>query len=130
MEFFKKIFEKFNSGFFYVIDKDVLKDYLSQELDYAVSNNLEACANLYIYLSGKKHNITIWNYEASKNLEEKNKGVIFYYNDEEYKSLDELYERRIDSLNGFFKVELPDFDSKFLNEYKEAHPELKVEDYK
>ncbi len=129
MGLISKIWKKINSGFFYIVDLETLKKHLERELDFSISNNLEASANLNIYLEGNKHHIQIWNYEASSFKDEQEKGLIIYYDEEEYRTLDELYSARLNNLPNYFKIELIGADDVFLNKYKEEHPELKVEDY-
>lgn len=135
MNFFKKIINKLNEGFLYVIDINILKKYLEDELEFSISNDLEASANLNIYYKGEKHHIQIWDFRASNFADERTKGLIVYYDDAEYKSIEELMENaiianiRLKDIKDYFKIELIDCDSVFLNEYKSQHPELKVEDY-
>lgn len=135
MNFFKKIINKLNEGFLYVIDINILKKHLEDELQFSISNDLEASANLNIYYKGEKHHIQIWDFRASNFADERTKGLIVYYDDIEYKSIEELMENaiianiRLKDIKDYFKIELIDCDSVFLNEYKSQHPELKVEDY-
>ncbi|MBP5674706.1 hypothetical protein J6W91_00030 [Candidatus Saccharibacteria bacterium] len=82
-----------------------------------------------IYFNNEKHHIQIWNHAASSFDDEKAKGVIFYCDDEEFKQLDELFNAKLADLPEYFKIELIDSDSEDLKEYKNSHPELKVEDY-
>ena len=121
------LFSKLFKGYFYVVDLDTLKQYLQKELDFSLENNLEASADLNIYLNGDKHHIQIWNYSASNF--EKEKGLIIYYDDIELKTLDELYSNYLNNINGYFKIELITIEDEFLEEYKKNHPELKIEDY-
>ena len=135
MGFFKNLIDKLNSGFFYIVDIDTLYEYLNRDLEFSLDNNLEASANLYIYYKNEKHKIQIWNHAASYYKDEKEKGLIVYYDNLEYKSIDEFMQNasianiKIKDIKEFFKIELIDADSVFLNEYKAKHPELKVEDY-
>lgn len=130
MKILKKIISKITSGFFYIVDIETLKKYLELELQFSLENNLEASANLNIYINQKKHHILIWNYSASNFKEEQLKGLIIYYDDEEFKNLNDLYSKYLNSLTEYFKIELIDSDSTFLNEYKKNHPELKLDNYK
>ncbi len=123
------LFSKLFHGYYYIVDEQTLKKYLNEELNFSLENRLEASANLNIYLNGEKHHIQIWNFAESKLEKEKNKELIIYYDNEEYKSLEDLYNYKLNNLPGFFKIELIDTDNKFLNEYKKAHPELKNENY-
>lgn len=130
MGLFGKIWEKMNQGFFYIVDIETLKKHLEKDLNFSIEHNLEASANLNLYLGGSKHHIQIWNYSASSFKDDQEKGLIIYYDEEEYRTLDELYNARLNNMPNYFKIELIDGDDVFLNKYKEEHPELKVEDYK
>lgn len=123
------LFSKLFHGYYYVVDEATFKKYLENELNFALENNLEASANLYIYLNGEKHHIQIWNYTESNLEEDREKGLIIYYDEEEYKTLEELYNSRLSILPLYFKIELIDSDDNFLNEYKKNHKELNVNDY-
>lgn len=127
MGFFKNFFDKLNSGFFYVVDKECLLNYLTEELQFSLENNLAACANLYVYIGEHKHHVSIWNYAATN--EDQDKGVKYYYDEEEYSTIDDLYQSRLVVLPDYFKIELIDGDSVYLNEYQAVHPNLKLEDY-
>lgn len=121
------LFSKLFHGYYYVVDEQTLKKHLDDELKFSLDNKLEASANLNIYLNGEKHHIQIWNYTESRF--EKEKGLIIYYDEEEFKTLEELYNSKFSNLPKYFKIELIDMDNVFLNEYKKAHPELKIENY-
>jgi uncharacterized protein YlbG (UPF0298 family) len=123
------LFSKLFHGFYYVVDEQILKKHLEDELKFSIENRLEASANLNIYLNGEKHHIQIWNYAESNYDEEKNKGLIIYYDENEFKTLEELYNSKLNNLPEYFKIELIDMDNKFLNEYKKTHPELKIDNY-
>ena len=135
MGFFKKMIEKFNEGFFYVVDINTLRDYINEDLEITLEQKLEAGAHLNIYYNGDKHEIQVWNYAASDFQDEKEKGLIVYYDKIEYKSVEELFDNAIISntklkdIKEFFKIELIDMDSNYFKEYQKKHPELKVEDY-
>ena len=123
------LFSKLFKGYFYVVDAETLKQHLEKELNFSLSAHLEASANLNIYLNKEKHHIQIWNYAASSLPEEQGKGLVIYYDDKEYKTLEELYQKELNNLPNYFKIELIDADDAELNDYKKAHPDLKVEDY-
>lgn len=135
MSIFKKFIDKMLHGFFYVVDINTLHEYLNDELKFSLDNNLEASSHLNIYYKGEVHEIQVWNHSASNFKDEQEKGLIVYYDKLKYKSIDELMENamisniKLKEINGFFKIELIDMDSEFLNEYKSNHPELKIEDY-
>ena len=129
MGILKKIWKKFNSGIFYIVDKETLEEYLKRELNFSIENNLEASANLNIYLNGEKNHVQVWNHSASKFKSEQEKGIIVYYNDEELNSIEALFEKKLNNLPDYFKIELINFGDTFLYEYKKNHPELKIEDY-
>ena len=80
-------------------------------------------------MNNEKHHIQIWNHAESSFKEEQEKGLIIYYDDEEYKTLEELYNSKLNNLPEYFKIELIDTDDTYLNDYKKNHPELKIEDY-
>ncbi|MBE6149258.1 MAG: hypothetical protein E7170_00865 [Firmicutes bacterium] len=123
------LLDKLFHGFYYVVDEKTLRKYLKDELDFSLDNRLEASANLNIYLNCEKHHIQIWNFAESNWEEEKSKGLIIYYDKEEFKTLEELYNSKLNNLPEYFKIELIDADSVFLNNYKKAHPELKIDNY-
>ena len=125
MGFFNKLFH----GFYYVVNEKTLKEYLEKELKFSLENRLEASANLNIYLNNEKHHIQIWNHAESSFEDEKQKGLIIYYDKEEYKTLEELYNSKLNNLPEYFKIELIDMDDEYLNDYKKKHPELKIENY-
>ncbi len=125
MGFFDKLFH----GFYYVVDEQTLKEYLEKELNFSIENKLEASANLNIYLNNEKHHIQIWNYTGSSFEDEKEKGLIIYYDKEQYKTLEELYNSKLNNLPDYFKIELIDLDNEYLSDYKKNHPELKIENY-
>lgn len=135
MSFFKKMIEKLMQGHFYVVDINTLDEFLKDELKFTLEYNLEASSHFNIYYKGEKHTIQVWNHAASSFADEKAKGLIVYYDQIEYKSIEELMENAIISnvklkeINEYFKIELIDGDSVFLNEYRSKHPELNVEDY-
>ena len=125
MGFFSKLFH----GFYYVVDEQTLKKFLENEMNFSLDNNLEASANFNIFINGEKHQIQIWNFSASNFKDEQEKGIVIYYDKEEFKTLEELYNSKFMNLPEYFKIELIYSDDVFLNEYKKSHPELKVEDY-
>lgn len=133
MSFFKNFMDKLTKGFFYVVDINVLSEHLYNELEFTLENDLEASAHLNIYYNGEKHEIQVWNYAVSNSNDEK--GVIVYLDNAEYKSIEDLLEHatisniKLKDIQGYFKIELLDIDSEFLNEYRNNHPELNVEDY-
>lgn len=129
MGFFKKLLKKINTGFIYVVDLETLQNYLKKELRFSLDNNLEASADLNIYLNTEKHHIQIWNYSASKLKEDRAKGVIIYYDDFEFTSIDDLINTKLNYLPTYFKIELTLCDDVELNKYKENHPELREADY-
>ena len=129
MSILKKVLSKINTGFYYIVNEEVFKQYLEKELTFSLEHNLEASADLNIYLLGEKHHIQIWNYDASEIESERVKGLVVYYDKEEYKTLDDLYQNRLNNLPQYFKIELLVADDVFLNNYKEEHPELIIDDY-
>ena len=129
MGVFKKLKEKLNQRFTYVINKQILRIYLENEMKFSLDNNLEASADLYIYINGEKHQIQIWNFGASRDSEEKEKGLIVFFDDNEYRTIDDMISSELRYLPEYFKIELINCDDFMLNKYKEEHPELRLEDY-
>lgn len=129
MGFLKNFLQKLTSGFFYVVDLETLMRHLERELKFSLDEKLQASANLNVYVGNQKHHVQIWNFSPSEDPEEAKKGVIFYYDDIEYTSLEHLYTQQLRFLPPRFKIELIDGDDVHLNAYKDAHPELRVEDY-
>ena len=123
------LFKNFFHGCYYVVDAAKFKEYLEKELNFSIDNSLEASANLNIYLNNEKHHIQIWNYKASSFKEEQEKGLVIYFDEEEYKTIEEFYNAKLNNLPEYFKIELIDTDDVMLNEYKKEHPELNPENY-
>lgn len=80
---------------------------------------------MYLYLDGQRHHLLIWGHYTDKHELE----FFSYYDDEEYKSLEQLFSMKLSSLPSYFKIKLNNSDDVFLNKYREEHPELKIEDY-
>lgn len=129
MGFLKKLADKINKGFVYIVDADTLIRYLTRELEFSLKYNLEASANLNLYINGEKHHIQVWNYTASNFESERQKGLVVYYDDMEFAKLEDLISGKLDQMPVYFKIELIDGDDAELNEYKSNHPELREEDY-
>lgn len=130
MGFLKKFFNKpFFIGWFYIVDLETLKAFLEQECQFARENKLELAANLYVYVGQEKHHILIGSDSVSLDADMPGAGFAYSYDDAEYATLDTLISQKLRFLPPYFKIHLPDGDSVFLNAYKAAHPELKVEDY-
>lgn len=130
MSFFKNYFKKeFFTGWFYVIDLPTLRQYISKSCAFAKENNLECAAAFYLYLNGEKHMIGVSNQSAGLDEDMPGTGFIFSYDDFEYASLESLLSQKLRFLPPYFKINLPDGDDVWLNEYKAKHPELKAEDY-
>ena len=123
------LFSNFFKGYFYVVDEETLKKYLEKELNFSMDERLESSANLNIYLNQEKHQIQIWNYKESSFPEEQEKGLVIYYDDKEYKTLEEMYQKELNNLPNYFKIELIDTDDIELNNYKKSHPELNIKNY-
>ncbi|MBQ3257068.1 MAG: hypothetical protein IJA67_06630 [Oscillospiraceae bacterium] len=124
MGFFSWLKDKLDQGRPYIVDEETLRAYLQSEIDFSLAHNLESVADLYIHHNGQKHDLMIWNFAASRDREERNKGLLFYYDDEEFLSIDDLFAKRLTRLSGYFKIELKLGDSVFLNQYRDQHPEL------
>lgn len=126
-EKFKKFMGKFNSGYFYILDKETFIYYLNEQVNFASENDLEAVENLNICSASKKYNLSIWDFTKANTKEEKGFSVMF--NNQEYHSINNLFQTAyledtlLDKID-YFKIELVNGDSVFLNKYKEEHPEL------
>lgn len=130
MGFFKNFFKKeFFTGSFYVVDLPTLREFLEQSCRFAKEHDLEYVTGLYLYLNGEKHFLWVSNQSAGLDGDMPGTGFIFTYDDFEYASLDSLVGQKLRFLPLYFKINLPDADDIFLNEYKKNHPELKVEDF-
>jgi len=73
--------------------------------------------------------LSIWDFTKSNFKEEQVKGFSVLFDEKEYHSVDNLFQTGI--LDGvllseikYFKIELINYDSTTLNEYKKNHPEL------
>lgn len=129
MGFFKKIFEKLNQGFFYVVDNDTFRAYMDREERLCIQGAPEAGADLNIYVNGEKHRLQIWNDYDSENEEDRQKGYVVYFDEKEYATVNDMLFCELPDLPGYFKIELNLADDVELNAYKESHPELRVEDF-
>lgn len=125
MGLFSKIKDKLNEQTTYIVNKEVFREFLNQEINFSEENDLESVTDLTIFINGEQHNICIWDFTKSNFKSEQVKGKIFYFDKLEYRTLDELWINHIESINGNFKIILTYTDSKFLNEYRSNHPDLK-----
>lgn len=121
--------DKWNQSWTYIVTEEILREYLCREIQFSIKENLEASADLNIYLKGEKHHIQMWNYSASADRNEQSKGLVIYFDEKEYADIDELMDNQLGCLPEHFKVELTMGDDNFLNEYKASHPELREADY-
>lgn len=129
MGFIKKLIDKFNKGFFYIVDPETLKGYLIDCAKFSKDYYLEMCEEMNIYFYNEKHHLLLWNYSASENLEEHTKGIVAIYDGDETGTIDELFAYKLTNLPPYFKIELIHGDSVELNKYMSNHPELRIEDY-
>lgn len=135
MGLFKKLIDKFNQGFFYVVDINVLKDFFNTSIAIDREHNLETYEQLFIYYKNEKHEIKVIDYSYSDIIEEKTKGLVFCYDGFEYKSLEEFFDNaviantKLNDITDYFKIEIMDHDFVPLNNWMKEHPELRVEDY-
>lgn len=125
MGFFKNIFKKSNSRYFYIVDPFIFRTFLEKDIEFSRANDLVACSDLYLYLDGQRHHLMIWGHYTDEHELE----FFSYYDDEEYQSLAQLFSMKLSSLPSYFKIKLNNSDDVFLNKYREEHPELKIEDY-
>lgn len=110
----------------YLVDYETLITYMKEEEKFSYDNNLEAGFHYYLYQNGQKVEIEAWHYIFANNEIDKAKGNIYYYNNEEFNSMESLIENRIRYFEGYILIELVDTDNTMLNNYKKAHPELDV----
>lgn len=115
--------------FSYLVDYDTLIKYMKEEENYCMEDKLVAGFHYYIYLTNEKIEVQAWHYSFSNIASEKSKGDIFYWNKEEFNSLESLIKNKIKQYDGHVLIELIDSDNKMLNEYKNNHEELDVKAY-
>lgn len=77
----------------------------------------------------KKSDIQARHFSSSSLKTEQIKGNIYYFNNEEFKSIDELIAERIPRFKGYILVELLSGDDITLNKFREDHKELDVVSY-
>ena len=133
---FEKIKNMFSSSKLeYFVEVKTFEEYLKKELEFSLENNLELCTDLKIFYKGETPHVNIWNFSAaiSKSDQEKELSVIF--DDIEYNTIDNLINNatiantKLVDFKEYFVIKLTYSDSEFLNNYKQAHQELNVEDY-
>lgn len=127
MGFFKNLMKK--KEFIYIVDVDTLKEFIRRDVDFSVANNLVASEDVLVYLNGNEYDVTSWNYELDDDEDDNHKGLVYCFDENEYSTLDELFDRHFRCVTGYFKIELVNTDDEFLNNYMNSHPELKIEDY-
>ena len=115
--------------FSYLLDYDTLIKYMNEEEKFSFDNQLEAGFHYYLYQNEKKIEVQAWHYIFSDIEEEKNKGNRYYWDNEEFSSLDSLIENKIKKFDGYILVELIDSDNVMLNDFKKNHKELDVAKY-
>ena len=115
--------------FSYLVDYETLIRYMREEEKFSFDNNLEAGFHYYLYRGDKKVEIQSWHYIFSNFDSEKIKGNVYYWNKEEFDSLESLIENRIDKFNDYTLIELIDSDNAMLNEYKKNHKDLDINKY-
>lgn len=115
--------------FSYLIDYDTLINYMQEEEQFCFDNKLEASFHFYLYQGKEKIEVQSWHYSSSNFETERSKGNIYYWNKEEFYSLDSLIDNKIKKFDGYVLVELIDCDNVKLNEFKNNHKELDVAAY-
>ncbi len=115
--------------FFYLVDYETLIQYMKKEEEFAFTNQLEAGFHYYLYQNNNKIEIQAWYNVFSKFESEKIKGNIYYWDKEEFDSLNNLIESHIKPFDGYILIELIDADDVMLNKFKENHKELDVVSY-
>lgn len=103
--------------FTYLVDRSTLIAYMNKEEEFGIKYNLESTFRYYLYQNGQKI--------AIEALHED--GDHFYFGDSKFDSIEKLISK-IEG-TGPFLIELMDSDDTFLNEYRDAHPELNIEEY-
>ena len=114
---------------YYLVDYNTLIKYMREEEQFSFDNNLEASFHYYLYQDKEKIEVQSWHYIASRFEDEKKKGNIYYWNKEEYSSLDNLINSKIKRTDDIILIELIDSSSTILDEYKNNHKELDVVSY-
>ena len=112
----------------YLVDYDTLIKYMQEEEKFSLDNNLEAGFHYYLYHDNDKTEIQSWHYIFSNFDSEKAKGNVYYWNKEEFNSLESLIENKLKNFNNgnYIKIELIDSNNAMLDEYKKNHPDLDV----
>lgn len=59
----------------------------------------------------------------------KKRDLIVFFDDNEYRTIDDMIGNELRYLLEYFKIKLINCDDIMLNKYKEEHPELRLEDY-
>ena len=113
---FVNFIKSFIKGNFYVIDKETLRTFLEEENSFANDNALELATDINIYINSEKLHVQI--------IEE-----VLYCNGEKFHSIGDFINIKLDKNTQYFKVEPIGSNSVVFEQYKEQHPELKVEDY-
>jgi len=113
----------------YLVDYDTLIRYMKEEEKVSLDNSLEAGFHYYLYSNNEKNEVQAWYHTFSNDESEKAKGNIYYWNKEEFNSLENLVENKIQRYEGHILIELIDSDNVMLNEYRSSHPELNVVNY-
>ena len=120
----------------YVVNIKVFEEYLRQNLQFSIENNLEACVDINLYYKGEKHAINIFNFGASSSKKEQEKGISVMFDNVEYKTIDNflntavINNTKLIDFKDYFVIKLLYMDDAYLNEFRDSHTELKVEDYK
>lgn len=115
--------------FHYLLGYDTLLDYMKRTDKDSFDNNFEASFHFYLYNEKEKSDIQAWHFSSSNLKTEQVKGDIYYFNNEEFKSIDELIAERIPRFEGYVLVELLSGDDITLNKFREDHKELDVVSY-
>lgn len=115
--------------FSYLVDYETLVKYMREEEKFSFDNSLEAGFHYYLYYDNEKIEIQSWHYIFSSFDSEKNKGNIYYWDKEEFDSLESLIENKIKKFSGYILIELIDSDNAMLNDFRNNHKELDVNKY-
>lgn len=112
---------KLKSGFKYVCDMPIIWQYMKENYDLGMEEELEAIDRFYLYYHDTEHLIEIDNYDHH---------LSFRLDDQEYRSLEEFKEKatiegtKLADIQGYVRIVLPDYDSVLLNEFKKQHPDI------
>lgn len=110
--------------FSYLVDYETLIKYMKEEEKLSLENSLEAGFHYYFYRGNEKNEVQSWHYTFSDS--EKDKGNVYYWNKEEFGSLDDLINNKIAKFDDYVLIELIDSNNSVLDDFKKNHQELDI----